>query len=433
MVALGQSGDPFDTEVQAVTQARAQGRFADAAAHRGAARSLLDQAPRADRVAVVAALYANAGRIAEARAVILRALETQPRSLDLLLLAADSWHQERNLIQETAYVERAAAISAGPLLDQRLAALYRQLGRKEAFTAAIERLRAHSTESGVAEALEELGFFDDAAALYRRRAQEAPGDVQSAAAWRSAARLARRRNQDAVAADAERNARQLFPARRVVAIDSNCGDLTSSSQTERTLSAARQAATAGRTDDAFVLGLQSVTEATQAPQDDAVFSGVPILASMLTERNARGMADQLWERLLALAGQRSSDTLAPLLQVARAHARFLSGFPDRVASARAALERYRELLIAARGTESGELADALRLTLEFEHDHGTPERAAFAAEELLTLEETLNGADSIANLRPLKLAAALYQAQDNRQRVHSLRARAGRVLAAAGW
>jgi tetratricopeptide (TPR) repeat protein len=189
-----------------------------------------------------------------------------------------------------------------------------------------------------------------------------------------------------------------------------------------TIRDAREALRAGRTDDAFVLALRALDE--EDPAKKAVFSEMPVFASTLAIKQARGMADQLWERLFAMAEARSVDTLLPLLHVTREYARFLAEWPDRTPSARAAIARYRDLLIVAHGPGSGELSAVLRMTIEFEQDHGAPQAAAAAAEELLVLAAAVHGPDGTGNLTYIQTAAGLYEIQGNAQRVRSLYQRA---------
>ena len=74
-----------------------------------------------------------------------------------------------------------------------------------------------------------------------------------------------------------------------------------------------------------------------------MIAGIPLLASRLASLQARGMAEQLWDRLLALAESRSADTLVPLLRVSRDHTRFLAECKAGTPSAWNALVRYRDL------------------------------------------------------------------------------------------
>jgi tetratricopeptide (TPR) repeat protein len=191
---------------------------------------------------------------------------------------------------------------------------------------------------------------------------------------------------------------------------------------EATLQSAREALQAGRTEDAFVLALRALDEV--APTNEAIFSEMPVFASMLALKHARGKADQLWDRLFVIAEARSVDTLLPLLHVTREHARFLAEWPDRTPSARAAIAQYRDLLTTAHGPDSQELATVLRMTIEFEQDHDRPQAAAAAAEELLALASSINGQDGIGNLTAIQTAAGLYEMQGNAPRVRKLYERA---------
>jgi tetratricopeptide (TPR) repeat protein len=195
------------------------------------------------------------------------------------------------------------------------------------------------------------------------------------------------------------------------------------------LNSAREALQAGRTEDAFVLGLRALDRVP--PTSEAIFSEMPVFASMLALKHARGMADQLWDRLLAVAEARSVDTLLPLLHVTREHARFLAEWPDRTPSARVAIARYRDLLTTAHGAGSEQLATVLRMAIEFEQDHDRPQAAAGAAEELLALASAIHGPDGVGNLTAIQTAAGLYETQGNAPRVRALCARAIAIADAA--
>jgi tetratricopeptide (TPR) repeat protein len=343
-LAMAQT-DPIADAVRAVREARNRGHFAEAAAAREAARKLLEQMPAtADNygrwVGSVAALYSSAGRTAEARAVVSRAFDLDPRDRELLLFAGSGDFPAVSLMAQLGLSHSPArkAVLQGP--DPR---------KRELLSAA-----ASSWENATAFVLEEVP-------------------------------------------------QGLDPA-------------------EATIRKAREALKAGRTDDAFVLALRALDEA--APANETLFSEMPVFASMLALKQARGMADQLWERLFAMAEARAVDTLLPLLHVTREHARFLAEWPDRAPSARAAIVRYRDLLITAHGPGNGELATVLRMTIEFEQDHGAPQAAAAAAEELLALSAAIHGPDGTGNLTAIQTIAGLYEMQGNLPRVRALYQRA---------
>ncbi|HXA52938.1 MAG TPA: hypothetical protein VNV86_21625 [Candidatus Acidoferrum sp.] len=346
--------DPIAGAVQAVHDARSRGQFAEAAKRREAARKLLEQMPAAadsyvDWVGSVAALYLSAGRTAEARAVISRAFDLEPR------------HHKFTAVKE---------VSA-------LAAL---------------------TEFNVLEAI------PDGQDLRRRNL------LLKAASWGDATAV------DKLMEQFESSVPEAVPP--------------TPDPAAATIRDAREALKAGRTEDAFVLALRSLDEGD--PAKEAVFSEIPVLASTLALKQARGMADQLWERLFAMAEARSVDTLLPILHVTREHARFLAEWPDRIPSARAAIARYRDLLITAHGPGSAELATVLRMTIEFEQDHDAPKAAAAAAEELLVLAAAINGPDGVGNLTSIQTAAGLYEMQGNAPRVRALHQRAI-AIADAGY
>jgi tetratricopeptide (TPR) repeat protein len=321
--------DSIQTEIDAVKSARQAGDFAGAAAHRDAARRLVEAAPLAENMEAVANLYLEAERTAEGRAILRRAIAANPRSERLRFLLADSLEGEGNLAEAAAVLQNATGKEA----RIRLNGINRRLGRP-----ALE--------------LDVTGQFPYAAA-------------------------------DCTARD-----EALSPAQTAVI-------------------EARARLREGRTDDAFVLGLQAIASGSIS-SDTYIFNSVPALARMLARANTRGMADQLWDRLFAVAGDRSIDTLEPLLSLAREYARYLMQFPDRVPAARIALTRYRDLLVTAHGPESGTLAQVLRMTIEFEQDH-EPETAAMAARQLLELEESLSGPDSLPMRHAAEIVAGLRQ------------------------
>jgi len=189
---------------------------------------------------------------------------------------------------------------------------------------------------------------------------------------------------------------------------------------DRLFHRAGEAVAAGRAEDAFGIGAQLLADAGGAPLDESIFSRIPLLASRLAPRQA----DRLWVWLFAVAQDRSGDTLVPLLRVSREYVRYLSGFPERAPAVRDALSRYRELVLRAHGPASAELASVLRLTMEFELDQGETDRAAAAAAELLSIEESLNGPESASNVGALQAIAGFYEIRGDGPRARALHLRA---------
>lgn len=316
--------------MRAVQAARERGLFSEAALHREAARKLLEETPASatvfpEWVRSLASLYSDAGRTAEARAVVLGALQRQPDRRELLPDAAAAWEED-----------------------------------------------GHS--------------------------------LRAAACWAQWERVGKAPNRPLLAVVMQPR------AATVVSFD-------------KLLHEAGEAAAAGRSGEAFALGLQVLSDASKAPLDDSVFSGIPLLASRLTA----DQADRLWAALFGVAQDRVADTLLPMLRVTREYVRYLSGFPERASAVRDALARYRELITSAHGGGSAELAGLLRLTMEFEVDQGASDRAAAAADELLSVEESLNGPDSAANVSTLQTVAGFYEIRGDGPRARSLHLRAIRI------
>src|SRR5580704_7412061 len=117
VVALSQDRqiDPLESAVQSYQDARAQGNFAEAAARREEARTLLARTPVdspqfGNWVQSVQQIYQNSGRRAQARAILTDALaranslgESHPVRIQLLNMLADSWQSDGNLLKAVTY------------------------------------------------------------------------------------------------------------------------------------------------------------------------------------------------------------------------------------------------------------------------------------------------------------------------------------------
>lgn len=183
----------------------------------------------------VAHLYENAGMGEQARAVAEEALsragalgESHPARIMLLNTMANLWRQDRNLLKALSYLEKAAAASEaapppaspapapfyapappamaypasrmgiasrlgiasnritarayapgaplnnGAFMYHQLAEMYRQLGRRDAAAAVLEKLReaAKDSPSSLASFYEREGRFEEAADLYKKEAEQ---------------------------------------------------------------------------------------------------------------------------------------------------------------------------------------------------------------------------------------------------------------------
>ena len=206
LAALAQSSarpDPLDAAIQAVWQARNSGHLEEAVAAREQARALLPRAPVdsprfAGWVQGVAQFYQSANWNAPARAILQEALDrtrplgdSHPSRISLLTALSDSWRQDGNLLKAAGYLEQAAA--AQPATPSaiytytRLAGLYQQLGRPDAVSAIAVKIRAVASndQAALAQFDEQQGQLEEAAAIYRKLAEQSTDPQATANAWQS--------------------------------------------------------------------------------------------------------------------------------------------------------------------------------------------------------------------------------------------------------
>src|SRR5579872_7458048 len=227
--AQTEARDPFDRAMQLSQQARTQGNSADAAQHREEARTLLDQMPLSSpqwpgRVQNLAQSYQGSGRHAQARAMVADALsrastlpEWSPARLQLLTTLAEFWQQDGNLLKAVSYREKAvAAFEATPpgaaaqptqrdtaklvsggfggrftrgrmgaannaYLYDRLANLYREMGRPDDAAKVVAKMRAllQNDPGALANSYEQSGDLDQARALYQKQADAAAANPKA--------------------------------------------------------------------------------------------------------------------------------------------------------------------------------------------------------------------------------------------------------------
>jgi len=174
------------------------------------------------------------------------------------------------------------------------------------------------------------------------------------------------------------------------------------------LQLAQTAANAGKIDDAFEIALQALATASRAADRDQVAWLVPNLATQFVNRKQPEKAEQLYHHLFGVVESWSADNPQALINTAQNYARFLVT-SDRWNEAPAAIKRYRDLLVGAHSAASSSLGDVLRLSMQFERMHGTPQGAIKAAEELVALHESLGGNTSDLYLGAAEELAREYQ------------------------
>ena len=191
---------------------------------------------------------------------------------------------------------------------------------------------------------------------------------------------------------------------------------------------AGEAANQHRWDDAYTLALHAIDIAAQAADGQQVVWSVFQVAQGLAMNKEPARAEQLFQRLLALARTWSADNMQPLIAVTQNYVRFLMSQPGRLGEVPAAIEQYRSVLTDANGPDSASLAEPLRLNIEFELSHSQWEKAQASARDLLELQESLSGNTSEPYLSDLQIAARVYEASGDPLRALPLRRQAVTIV-----
>jgi tetratricopeptide (TPR) repeat protein len=562
--------DPLDAAIQSVWQARTNGNFAEAAAARQQARALLQRAPVdsprfAGWAQQVTQSYQNSGWNAQSRAILQEALartaplgNSHPSHIAMLSALGDSWLQDGNLLKAVGFLEQAAVAQAAappPAAAQpvmgglimvngnrarfgnfgavylgnaiypytHLASVYQRLGRPDAVAAIAVKVRALAAkdEAAVARFYEEHGQPEEAAAIYKKLAEQSSEAQGRADAWQSLANVYIRQERfgDAVAAmqqaitavQASGNpgttgqtlwmrqnlAGYLRQAGQIDQADQVYGQILQQSkggpeeiqmlgayaqylaETERgvqgeallkdvlagsanldsqqkmnvffnlanlarrtgnskaadeyqqagmalqpqspqplgrqlligeEMQKAEVAVSQHRLNDAYGLALHAIDTAAYAADGGQVEWRVPQIAQALAASKEPAKAEQLFQRLFAMAESRSVDSMQPLIAVTQHYVRFLMSQPERLGEVPAAIERCRRVLIDANGPESASLAEPVRMKLEFARSRSQWEKVDGTARELLELQESLSGNTSDLYLTDLQNVARVYQA-----------------------
>ena len=148
-------------------------------------------------------------------------------------------------------------------------------------------------------------------------------------------------------------------------------------------------------EQAFSLAMMMINTARSQPAARMeVLPAVSEIAERLAGREAVNEAEQLFQEMLSMAQSWSADSLQPLLDVTQAYAQFRVSLGDHAAEALDAIERYRNVLIASRGAETGWMVDILKFQIEVEGDRGDFGRSVILAQDLLAFEESIGGKGS---------------------------------------
>jgi tetratricopeptide (TPR) repeat protein len=578
LIALAQpQRNDFQSTYLVYHQARQAGRFEEATAKREELRRMVETTPAdsaqlAGCVQMTAQLYESSGMYATARVITEQALdrmtplgESAPGRIQLLNSLANYWEQDRNLLKAAGYLEKAAAASekapktapqglgqvvmmrsshwfssagdfAGSGLAstyERMARMYRRLGRPDSLNQVLGKLQALGPQGAgaLASIYQGEGRFDDAAAVYRKQVdsvakdptqagyalqslanlyqqqerygdaastlQQAIGDLQAGGMQNSQiVAMQRQLAQVMVQASQTEAADRIYQrlladqgspdwAQSLMAYTNHLTNTQRATEAESLLKAylqdhadlpasqqsmyfntlaniARQAGKADQADRYARLAVQKQTTANlNAPKpeqnamqrymtlaqgaigrdDGAAFSyamqaldaasraGAERDQSMwrlpsIASRLAPDKAEQLWQRVLALTESWSSDSMQMALQATQGYVQFLVSQENPRDEAPAAIERYRRLLIASRGQGTGWQEETLRMTIDLESRRGALGRAVIVGQDLVALEESLNGTTSVPYLHALETLARSYQAANNVEQALALRRQA---------
>jgi len=133
------------------------------------------------------------------------------------------------------------------------------------------------------------------------------------------------------------------------------------------------------------------------------------VAGALSVNKQGAKADQLFQRLFALAEGRKVETVQPLLAARQNYAQYLMNQPDRAGEVPAAVEEYRRALAEINGQDSGTLAEPLRMQVRFANYPTPTHHLGKAATDLLEMQESLSGNTSEPYLRDLEEVARAYK------------------------
>jgi tetratricopeptide (TPR) repeat protein len=201
--------------------------------------------------------------------------------------------------------------------------------------------------------------------------------------------------QDEQAAKYETLIRAKHPALRSELDTLPCGD----ELFEKAESAVRE----GRAGEAFDLAVRALDAARRWENRDEIGWQIPLIAAGITAKGNPRQAELLFQSAISLAESWSEDAVQPLLNLLSGRLMALIDDPNRHGEARAEIGRYRELLVAAHGADSGMLEGELRMAIAL----GRP--SAIPALDLVAYEETVNGGTSEPYVHALETLAEIYE------------------------
>jgi hypothetical protein len=123
-------------------------------------------------------------------------------------------------------------------------------------------------------------------------------------------------------------------------------------------------------------------------------------------------ADELFRNISDVTQSWSAETMSPWLAALESYPRFLMD-QQRAGEVPPAIARYQAALKTAHGPDTGWLEDPLRLMIDMERGRNSPQAAIPAAQNLLALEESLDGPLSEPGYRAAETLADLYRSTND--------------------
>ena len=173
------------------------------------------------------------------------------------------------------------------------------------------------------------------------------------------------------------------------------------------LQKAQSQANRGNTAEAITLATTAIAQSRNAQDRDAFARMMPPLTGTIGNK-APAQADELYRNLIATTQSWSADTMEPWLNALAGYPRFLMS-EQRIGEALPAIERYQSALKTARGGDTGWMEEPLRFTIEVERARNSLPAATLAAQNLVALEESLDGPASEPLYRAVETLAQLYR------------------------
>jgi tetratricopeptide (TPR) repeat protein len=173
------------------------------------------------------------------------------------------------------------------------------------------------------------------------------------------------------------------------------------------LQKAQSEANTGNTAEAVTLATHAIAQSRNAQNRGSLAQLAPSVANSVSSK-APVQADELYRHAKAMTQSWSADTMEPWLTALAGYPQFLMS-QQRSGEALPAIERYRSALKTARGADTGWLEEPLRQTIDVERGRNSLPAAILAAQNLLSLEETLDGPTSEPLYRAVETLADLYR------------------------